>query len=321
MARYVMSLLTATDPWAPVMNGLGDQMEEVGFTRVEKDILERVGFARTGGRRRRISSFARTDLILFLGHDSSYGRLVPLIERSRANYALFAWDMWPGAIDRFRPVVARDRCVHCFVTIRSAVPGLQSAPRSNVSWLPEAVTVGEFAGGPPLLSRGTSVLEFGRRYEQWHAVVTPVLSDRSFRHLYSAGSAGRRSKLDHHHLFSGRREFVDGLRQAAISVCFPASMTHPTGRSLGTETLTARYLESMAASCLVVGHAPADLTALFGYNPVIEADLSAPATQLLDILANLGDYQGLVDKNLERVRALGSWSQRAKRIAEVLDEV
>src|SRR5215212_10345929 len=80
----------------------------------------------------------------------------------------------------------------------------------------------------------------------------------------------------------------------------PISMTHPA-RSGNVETVTLRYFESMAAKCLIVGHCPAELIEVMGYNPVIEADLSsgpaAAAAQIADILADVGRYQPQVDRN------------------------
>ena len=63
-----------------------------------------------------------------------------------------------------------------------------------------------------------------------------------------------------------RAAFIDGLAPSKVSVCFPCNVTHPQ-RCGDTETMTQRYLQSMASKCLIIGHAPAEMTALFGLQP------------------------------------------------------
>jgi hypothetical protein len=70
----------------------------------------------------------------------------------------------------------------------------------------------------------------------------------------------------------------------------------------------------MAAGCLILGHAPAEMIEFFGYNPVIEADPVRPAEQLSSILAHLDEHQDLVDRNREAVVRMGDWQERAKEI-------
>jgi hypothetical protein len=102
-----------------------------------------------------------------------------------------------------------------------------------------------------------------------------------------------------------------------ISICFPKTITDPE-RAGGVETVTFRYFESMAACCLIVGHCPAELEDLFGYNPVIEADMKNPAEQLLSILNNIDRYQSLVAKNHSRMVEVGSWDVRAQTMLSTL---
>jgi hypothetical protein len=74
--------------------------------------------------------------------------------------------------------------------------------------------------------------------------------------------------------------------------------------------MTLRYLEGMASGCLLLGHAPAELLELAGFNPVVEVDWDAPDRQVRQILKNPGHWQPHVDRALKAVRAMGDWSVR-----------
>jgi hypothetical protein len=111
-------------------------------------------------------------------------------------------------------------------------------------------------------------------------------------------------------VFPAKQEMIDGLANTRISVCFPSSMTHPK-RSGVVETLTYRYLESMASKCLVVGKCPKELVELFGYNPVIE--LENPS-QIMEILNQIQDYQCLVERNYHRLLEVGTARIRVQQL-------
>ena len=118
-------------------------------------------------------------------------------------------------------------------------------------------------------------------------------------------------------VFPDRPAFVAGLARARISICFPSNITHPE-RAGDVSTLTLRYLQSLASKCLVVGSAPEEMLRLFGYNPVIQADLQDPAGQLLSILENYDDFAELIEQNYRKVVAEHTWQQRWEQIASQL---
>ncbi|MCQ4079696.1 hypothetical protein NGB36_03555 [Streptomyces sp. RB6PN25] len=184
-------------------------------------------------------------------------------------------------------------------------------PDSKVVHLPEATRMSWFTARRPLADRSIGVLELGRRFEVWHEAVREAVRVRGcHRHIYTSWS----DQL----VFPDERALRDGLSDTVVSVCFPSSITHPR-RSGQVETMTHRYLESIASGCLVVGHAPSELVELIGYNPVVEVDWSAPADQLLDILAAPEKWQSHVDNALRRMREVGDWSERVRRIRETLE--
>jgi hypothetical protein len=118
-------------------------------------------------------------------------------------------------------------------------------------------------------------------------------------------------------VFDSRASLVSGLANSRISLCFPASDTHPS-RAGSVEVLTQRYLEALASGCLIVGRSPRDLVALLGFDPAINLDLDTPADHLRSLLEHIDAYQAHVDRGVERVREVGRWDQRVRQLLSVL---
>jgi hypothetical protein len=76
----------------------------------------------------------------------------------------------------------------------------------------------------------------------------------------------------------------------------------------------------MASNCLIVGHAPQELIDLFGYNPVIEAQLENEFEQIESLLNNLDSYQSLVDRNYARLLEVGTWKSRVTTVLDFVRE-
>src|SRR5690606_6718308 len=108
-----------------------------------------------------------------------------------------------------------------------------------------------------------------------------------------------------------QEDFVNGLAEARISVCFPASDTHPS-RAGGISKVTMRYFQSMASKCLIIGKAPDEMKYLFDYNPVIEVDNSEPEGQLEEILSNYEKYLPLIEKNYTEVLKKHQYKNRVE---------
>ena len=66
----------------------------------------------------------------------------------------------------------------------------------------------------------------------------------------------------------------------------------------------------MLSRIVMQGHAPQELINLVGYNPVIELDYEHPNEQIVDVVAHIEDYQGLVDKNRMVALESGGWTSR-----------
>jgi hypothetical protein len=198
-----------------------------------------------------------------------------------------------------------------FLTARQSVEEFRRRmPTMSTVWIPEATSPMDYRNDIPLRDRTIDVLELGRKFPRYHDAIVTRLSVLNRVHRYEL-TQGRL-------LFPNRAALVEGLAASKVSVCFPASMTHPEYAG-DVETTTHRYFESLASKCVILGHAPQELVDLFGYNPVIEADLERPELQLESILENVSDYQRLVDDNYDRFLKVGTWECRANSIVEQLE--
>lgn len=220
------------------------------------------------------------------------------------------FDCWPKDYSQWEQIFHNYNIRIAFFTARQSAEYFQRKMPNMISvWMPEAADPEEYNGTTPLEQRTVDVLELGRRSELYHLAVMDVLRDRGCQHLYVPDGARR--------MFSTREQLMATWRQTKISICFPKSFTDPE-RSGGVETVTFRYFESMSSKCLIVGHCPKELEDMFGFNPVIEADLTDCARQLLSLLADISSYQNMVEKNYRRLLEVGSWNVRVEAILAFL---
>ncbi len=231
---------------------------------------------------------SRAGLLRNLSRNSQRIYLAPLM--GPAEYRLFphsyfsetvvyCFDCWPSYYERWEAMFRRHRIRLAFFSAQqSAAHFAEQIPQMRSVWLPEATDPAAYDHRRPLRERGIDVLEVGRRYELWHQQVANGLHQKGLVHLFE----NPRGQL----VFPTRERYAQGLGNSRISVCFPASLTTPE-RAGGVETVTHRYFEAMASGCLILGHCPQELLDLFGYNPVIEANMEASLEQLLAILTNI----------------------------------
>jgi hypothetical protein len=181
----------------------------------------------------------------------------------------------------------------------------------RVVWSPEATDPSKYDPRKKLTERNIGVLELGRRYDAFHAAVSPFLESRGIRHVYEPVPGQK--------IFPTRTELAAGLGDSIISVCFPAARTHPEAAH-GLSTATHRYFESIASKCILVGESPSELVDLFGYDPTIAIDASEPLSQLGSILLEPEKYQDLVDRNYSRLQEVGTWSVRAAQVLRCIED-
>ena len=114
-----------------------------------------------------------------------------------------------------------------------------------------------------------------------------------------------------------RADFLAALGSARIAVNFPRTMTTD---HCDVEMLTMRYFQAMGSKALMLGHCPKVLSDLFGYDPVIKADLDNPAGQIHDILDNYESYLPLIEKNYQTFVEKHTFSHRWKFMKQVIEE-
>lgn len=219
----------------------------------------------------------------------------------------YFFDCWESAFPRWESFFRRNRTELGFLTARYAAEHFQKRfPDRRFVWLPESVDPAAHRCDTPLANRSIDVLELGRKYDAFHDRAKPLLATAGMTHLYE--------KVRGQIIFPTHDELIAGLANSRVSVCFPQSLTNPE-RCGRVETVTLRYFESIASKCLLVGKCPAELSDLFGYNPVVE--LSDPG-EIVDVVSRIADYQVLVNRNYQRLLEVGTHSVRVDSLVREL---
>ena len=223
--------------------------------------------------------------------------------------SVYLFDAWPARHGDIRYFVETWGIQYAFVSSSQAAERLSElSDRCTFIWVPEGIDSSRYQHRS-FLEKDIDVLQLGRRDDAHHALIAPALDRAGRAYLYEKEKGGI--------IFPTREGFVDGLSRSRISICVPSSVTHPA-RAGDIETMTVRYLQSIMSKCLVVGRAPAEMIELFGYDPVVEVDMSDPAGQILDILSRYEDYLPLIERNFDVVTREHTWTRRWDRMAAVL---
>lgn len=229
-----------------------------------------------------------------------------------AETIVYAMDVWPAKYEQWRAFFGRHRMRLAFVSARQSADRLRGVSDGlETVWLPEAVDPAQYDGSKPIAARSIDVLEFGRRYEPYHDAIAGRCVEKKYLHRFE--------QTPGEVIFPTRRDFLAALGDSKIAVCFPSSLTHPK-RSGDVETMTLRYVESIAARCILVGRCPAEMRDLFGYNPVVEADMNDPAGQLDAILARPSAYEELIERNYRRLLEVATWDVRVDELLAALGQ-
>lgn len=236
-------------------------------------------------------------------------RLFPMCYIGRT--VVYCYDCWEPEYDWWESFFCRHRFELIFFSARdSAEHFTRRLPSARCIWLPEATDPSGYSSETLLAARALDVIELGRRWSTYHDAIALRLEREERTHLYESRPGDV--------IYPSRRELVEGLGDARISVLFPSSLTHPS-RSGAVTTVTHKYFESMASGCLLVGRSPKELIDIFGYNPVIEASDEEPAEQLVALLNRIDDYQELVDRNYQRLLEVGTWDARVPELLSAIE--
>lgn len=223
------------------------------------------------------------------------------------------WDCWPDTWPGLERALRRLRVRLCFVTASAVADRLAGRlPGIEFVHVPEGVDPADYSAGPPLAERPIDVYELGRRHRGVHEALMRARLDEACR-MVCAAPGGRKGLAAAYPTWRG---YCAALAATKITLSFPRSMTDAACAAV--ETMTMRYFEAMLSGCLIVGHAPRELVELAGYDPVVEMDMADPAGQLRTMLADIGRWQPLVDRNLRRAREIASWDARMPALFRAL---
>lgn len=221
------------------------------------------------------------------------------------NRAVYLFDCWPEHRESICRYLSEAGVQDVMINSQRFVSEIESMGLNlRAHYVPEAVDT-EAYSVLPFEGKDIDVIEFGRKHSDYHRRICESLESNNRKHHYG--------------VIDTRDAFVEKLARSKVSICFPRTMTTP-GLNPEFEFFTMRYLQSIASNCLVVGKAPADLIKLFGYNPVIEADLEYPEEQMEAILDNFDTYRELIERNRKTLCANHTWQHRAADILAILAE-
>jgi hypothetical protein len=236
-------------------------------------------------------------------------KLRPYNILTKHGRSVFLFDAWPCDFEKITNFANRYKIDFLFITASESVKLLGSSIKNTiVSWIPEGINPTEYKQNVQIIDKTIDVLALGRKYDFYHDMIVDALAEKGYAYLYELN----KGEL----IFPTRQDFIEGLAKTKISICVPSSVTHPE-RSGDIETMTIRYLQSMVSKCLVLGHAPKEMIELFGYNPVIEINMSDPVGQIEAILKDFDIYIPLIEKNYQQVLQHHTWSNRWNQMKNI----
>ncbi len=225
------------------------------------------------------------------------------------NNVLYLFDAWPDKYDLVSKIIRAYNIRLLFVSSKTSRDRLAVLlSDTDVRWCPEGCKP-EIYKPYDFSAKDLDLIQIGRKYDRWHNMVVEEFGRKNISYLYE--------KVKGEIIFRTRAEFIDGLGRSKISVCFPKSVTN-VKESGGISTMTTRYLQSMASKCLIVGMIPEEMKELFGYDPVIQADMTDPVGQICDILKNYSDYEQLIEKNYSECILKHSWKSRWESVYNII---
>lgn len=240
----------------------------------------------------------------------NWSLIKPYVLGSCHNKSIFLFDAWPYSYDSIVGFCNYYKIDYLFLTsTRSTEIIKKRIPNTRVEYIPEAIKFDEYKF-LDYSEKTIDIVAIGRKWDLYHSLIVDGLRSKNVNYWYSPVSTN--GKL----LFPDRESFILGLAKSKISVCVPQNITHPQ-KAGDVETMTVRYLQSMASKCLVIGLAPKEMVDLFGYNPVITIDLDNPVEQIINILDHFDEYIPLIEKNYVAVKNNHTWNNRIQDMIEI----
>lgn len=226
----------------------------------------------------------------------------------KKHTSVYLFDVWPNTYPFFEYFFRKMKFEHVFLSSKSTVNYFNwKIVNTKFHWIPEGIDVNTYFSVDYSM-KNIDILQFGRKYEYVHFNI--MNSNVRYSYLYQKGDDK---------IFPSNFEFKKALAHTKVSLCFPAEITHPE-KAQGISTMTARYLQSMASKCLVVGIMPEEMKELFDYMPIVEIDIENPYNHIEYILEHYDTYYDLIEKNYQYVKNFHSWKNRWEFIkSEILN--
>ncbi len=220
---------------------------------------------------------------------------------SKAAILFDACKPWVSAEQVCRFVDDADITV-CFVTHPAMVAPLQALTnRCRFYVMHEAVAPENYH---PDLPKTIDVLSYGRKLPQYHEALLEGLPKKGFTY--------------EHGFIEGREALLEKLGRSRITINFPRSTTDD---QTDLPLVTMRYYQSMASRALMLGEAPPVMRDIFGYEPVVTADLRDPVAQVVSLLEGYEAYQPLIERNYQAVCQQHNYRARWAEVKATLQQL
>jgi hypothetical protein len=229
--------------------------------------------------------------------------------------ALYMFDTWPTVHTTNENALRSFKINIAFISAKQGVNHFNSLsiPDFKAYWIPEAINSNSYKYSD-YDKKEIDLLQYGRQWKWFHDNVHAFCLENKIRYEYPAHDAFDKTQ------FNSRELLIEALAKTKIAVCVPRTLTNPED-VINQTSVTTRYFECMSSKCLILGKAPDELIELFGYNPVIETDMSNPQQQLSDLIKNYESYIPLIEKNYQQVLHQHQWKNRIEKMIEVLSAV
>jgi hypothetical protein len=229
------------------------------------------------------------------------------LRRGAKNCYLF--DAWPAYGEKIIRFINDFNVNRIFVSSSQAAHYLNlRLNKKKCFWIPEGINPDEYYFLTPD-RKDIDVISTGRRFQKYDGLILEPLRKSNYNCIFATSLK--------FHAFPDRGTYLNGLARSKIVICFPRNISHPELAD-NYETVTIRYLQPMLSKCLILGHAPQELTELFGYNPVIEVDMDHAFDQIHEILMRYTDYNDLIERNCQEVLKNHTWKNRWEEINRIM---
>jgi len=259
-------------------------------------------------------------LLLLVGMGPSSLKMLKATPRWRRRFdkvAAFIVDLYPPSLARLDRRLAGhlDAIFVSYGQMRNAVEASTGVPTHVVLQAADTTRAGPFT-----TDRRIDVVAFGRQPNNVKDVLTEHFGDPQSPHLawWSSGKGPHTQSLT-----QDRRAFWSLLRRTRLSLAYRYEDSHPESFS-GVSPITARWFESFAAGCAVIGSKPSSPEAsahLEWPNSVLplDTDSGEALEQILALLQDPSLLESVGYTNRQQAVLNHDWRHRISEMLDFLD--